>query len=168
MSAQSEAIVATLLEDDYDQHMKAYNRVQKWDGAHSTFQNLLGLKQKQLGLMHKMGQAISYERALARVGLTRQDVDKPIYGDTIGATDNFKGTRPRKVCNSHGCSQAEKYSPETDKCPRCDGPLSDVNVGYAQHQLRATYARHIFGVKTKDGRRVWFKEPVAPSNAPAA
>jgi len=159
--SKAQDIVDQMLDEAYDEHVKAHERVQKWDKAHDTYKKLHTLKHKSMGLFRELGRSIGYERALARVGLTRADVSHPITGAAIGATHNFKKTRPAKVCKRTYCDMAHK--PQTGEvCGQCGEPLTAVQVPISPSDLRGKLANHIVGVETQDGRRVWFDEPLPP------
>lgn len=158
----SKAIVAELLEDDFDAHVKAHERVQHWHGAHSTFGDLYALKQKSLGLMKEMGRAIAYERELARNGIKKDDVENYIYGSQIGSTHNFKLSRPVRRCKNVYCKDRGPKPEDQAECLTCGDPLKTEQVPYSPSDLYSKFAKHIMGVETKDGRCVWFDEPVPP------
>lgn len=163
---KADKIVDKLLEDgeQLDAHVKAHERVQKWDNAHASYQKLYPMKLKAMDLFRQMGRAIGYERALAKVGLSKEDVASRIHGAQIGATHNFKGQRTAKFCkDTQYCAQGRTKRKQTGQvCGDCGGPTEDGKVGYAPSELRMRYANYIFGVETNDGRRVWFDEPVPP------
>lgn len=159
--SRAKNIVEKMLGESYDEHVKAHELVQKWDRAHDSFGKLYNLKHKSLGLMKELGTSIGYERALAHVGLNREDVSHQIYGAQIGSIDNYKKTRPAKVCQQPYCGAGRR--PQTgEACSDCGEPLADVEVPLSFSDLHRNYARHILGVETNDGRRVWFDEPVPP------
>jgi hypothetical protein len=87
--SKAEEITAVMLEDDYDEHVKAHQMVQKWDNAHGSYVELAKLKRKSHELFREMGQAISLDRALAHKGLKRGDVEHFLRGNQIGSTDNY-------------------------------------------------------------------------------
>lgn len=148
-----------MLEDDYDAHVKAHERIQTWDKAHASARQLLGLKQKSLAKFRELGVAIGYERALAKVGLRREDVSHPIYGAQIGSIDNYKKTQPAKA--------AKKPQPLTSEvCRECGEPLTLKQVPLSFTDLHNKMSRHMLGVETNDGRRVWFDEPLPPTFEP--
>lgn len=155
-------IVKDLLEDDYDAHVKAHQHVQKWDGAHSTFKELYRLRKKSMGLYREMGRAIGYERALARMGLKREDVQMPITGAQIGSTHNYKQTRPVRRCKNIHCNMRRPMPEEQQQCPNCGEELKTVQTPWSMSELRDKLGRHILGVETKDHRFVWFDRPVPP------
>ena len=170
-------IVQTLLEDDYDQHVKAYRQVQKWDRAHGSYQELVGRWAERDRLFKEVGHAIALDRALAHKGVTRDEVARYLYGAAIGATDNYKGTVPAKICRDRYCelrslggagnvyadSRLAKYQPvDLEKCPGCGNPLELTSKSISPSELRGKYARHIMGVELEDGHKVWFNEPIPP------
>ena len=61
---RAEDVVNQMLEADYDAHIKAHERVQKWDKAHGTYQELAQKKAEAAKLFQQLGRSISYERAL--------------------------------------------------------------------------------------------------------
>lgn len=157
-----------MLESDYDEHVKAHQLVQKWDGAHRTFADLYALKQKSMGLMKEMGRSIAYHRALARAGLKREDVARPISGGAIGATHNYKVKMPAKMCRDTYCSgKLKPQSEEAEVCGACGGQLDTVQVPIPPNHLRGKLANHIVGVELNSGRFVWFDEPIPPQPAAA-
>ena len=161
--SRAKKIVDTMLDENYDEHVKAHKLVQKWDNAHDSYGKLLALKHKSMGLFREMGTAIAYERALARVGLKRDDVAKRIRGDAIGATHNYKIKMPVKVCTDEYCSWRGKPQPKnTEVCGSCGNPVKDEMVPTPPSVLRGRLASHMVGVETKDGRRVWFDQPIPP------
>jgi len=160
------ALVKMMLEDDYDAHVKAHERIQTWDKAHASARHLLGLKMKSLDLFRELGRSIGYERALARIGVSKQDVSHPIYGAQIGSIDNYKKTHPVKKCKtwSYHCKLAGKVQPlNREVCPECKEPLETVQVPYSFTDLHDKMSRYMLGVETNDGRRVWFDEPLPPT-----
>ncbi len=165
-SMEADKLVSSMLEDgeQLDAHVKAHGRVQKWDKAHSTYQDLYAKHLKARALFAEMGRSIGYERALARAGISRADVANQIHGAQIGATHNFKGQRNAKVCkDTQYCAQGRMRRKQTGEvCGDCGGPTMDALVPYAPSDLRGRFANYMFGVDTNDGRRVWFDEPLPP------
>lgn len=148
-------VVNTLLEADDE-------RVRKWDKAHQTYRELYKKHVQARDLFHQLGRSISYERALARAGVNKEDVERPLTGDQIGATHNYKQTRPVKVCQNTYCGAGRR--PQTgEACRECGEPLTTVQMPYSPSDLRSKMAKHIVGVLLKDGRYVWFNEPL-PDN----
>ncbi len=156
-------IVTRMLEDDYDAHVKAHrqHKVAKWDKARATYQDLGAKKAEAAKLFSQLGTSIGYERALAQVGLRREHVARPIYGNQIGATHNYKKTAPVKMCQDEYCDMARKPQ-GGDECGRCGGPLAVTQARVSPNELRGKYARHMVGVETTDGKYVWFDEMVPP------
>lgn len=152
-----------MLEDDQNAHVKAYQKVQTWDNAHRSTKELFALKQKSLDLFRELGRSIAYERALAHVGIDKKDVSSPIYGAQIGSIDNYKRTKPIKACTDHRCPVYLKPQSGEDCRGGCGNPLVVKNVPISLSDLRTKLANHMLGVELNDGRRVWFKEPVAPN-----
>jgi hypothetical protein len=161
----SALIVAALLEDDFDQHVKAWDKVQKWDKAHGTVQNLLSLKRQALDKMREVGRSIGYHRALARVGVRKEDVSHQIYGAQIGSIDNYKKTRPVRKCANGYCSNRLPQPESQEKCLDCGEPLVTKQMPFSFTDLHNKLAHHMLGVELNDGRRVWFDEPVPPMSA---
>jgi hypothetical protein len=159
----AEQIVDKLLEDgeQQDAHVKAYDRMQKWDNAHGSYQKLYPMKLKAMQLFREMGTAIAYERALAQVGLTKEEVAHTIRGAQIGSTHNFKGTRNVNACADEYCGERGKPQ-KGDKCSACGSVLAPKQIRYSPTDMHYRYPRHIFGVETKDGRFVWFTQPIPP------
>lgn len=155
-------LVQALLDGDYDAHVKAYDRVQKWDKASSTYQEIAKQKLQAADLFTELGLSISYERALAHAGLTRADVARPIYGSQISRTHNYKKTRTVRRCANLYC-QDRKPKPESQEtCLTCGEPLVTGQMPYSFRDLHDKMPRHMMGVETNDGRRVWFDEPLPP------
>lgn len=161
--SKPESIVNALLEVDHDAHMKAYDRVQKWDKAHSSYKDLWKLKQKAHAKFREIGTAVGYERALARAGLTHADVSRQIYGNQIGATHNYKKTMPVTICRDSYCQLAGKPRPaQTEVCGSCGTAMKQEQMRIPPSVLHGKLARHMVGVVTNDGRNVFFDEPVPP------
>ncbi len=156
------SIVKALLEDDFDGHVKAHARVKKWDQAHDTYQKLSAKKREAAAVFQELGQSIGYERALAKVGLSREDVSHTIAGAQIGSIDNYRKTHPAKQCQREGCSKKVHSFSTEHVCPTCEEPMSTIQTRMSFTDLHGKYGQHIVGVETNDGRRVWFDEPVAP------
>ena len=174
---KAEQVVATMLEGDFDQHVKAHQRVQKWDNAHRSFQELMALKAKSMDLFKQTGEVIGIEQALAHKGIERAEVKRFFRGAEIGAIDNYKGTVPAKICRDRFCAfrslwgegntfpdsaRAKFQSADLEACPGCGKPLELVAKSISPSELRGKYARHILGVELNDGHKVWFDKPVAP------
>jgi hypothetical protein len=177
MSMKAEQIVNAMLEADFDAHVKQHDRIQKFDKAIGSYKNLAGLKSQAQVVFNELGQALSFERALAYKGLNREDVERYIYGGQLGATDNYKGTVPAKVCRNQHCElrslwgeghvypqgMRAAYQPmETEVCRGCDGPLETTARKIPPSDLRGKFAQHIVGVELKDGRKVWFDDLIPP------
>lgn len=163
--SRAQAVVNTMLGEAYDEHVKAHERIKTWDKAMGSYKKLHALKHKSLDLFKQLGTSMAYERALARVGLTRKDVSHPIYANQIGSIDNYKKTRPVKKCKtwSYHCKLAGKVQPlNREVCPECNEPLETVQVPYSFSDLQKI-PRHMLGVETNDGRRVWFDDMIPPS-----
>lgn len=163
--SRAQNLVNRMLESEYDEHVKAHNLVQTWDKAYASSKELMGLKTKALDLFRELGRSVGYERQLAKVGLRKADVEEYIRGAQLGLTDNYKRSRPVKMCNDKWCSTAKRGRPlplSTEKCPDCGNEVTDAEVPISLSHLRDKMADYIVGVVTKDGRRVWFDEPVAP------
>jgi hypothetical protein len=160
---KADQIVTAMLENDHDEHVKAHQLVQKWDGAHRTYKDLAVLKRKSMDLFREFGQGISFERALAYKGLTRADVARWLTGEMVGATHNYKRSTPAKACKNTYCKMAHKPQPvEQADCPACQEPLVDIMQPTSLSDLRGKLAKYYVGVETHDGRKVWFDEPVPP------
>lgn len=106
---------------------------QKWDDAHTTFQKLWDLTLQKQKTMSELGRSIAYNRALAHVDLTRNDVQATIRADDV-------------------------Y--ETTPLP-AGHPLQNIRRRFAKK-----YPNAIVGVQTKDGREVFFNEPLPPEYGP--
>lgn len=133
---------------------------EKWDNAWDSYRKLYGLKQKSMSLFQEMGRAIQYERALARAGVKKSDVHHPITAEAIGATHNYKGKRPMKICIAPNCTH-KPLPPTVQQCPNCGGEMTDTMVPWAASDLRTKIPKHIVGVELNDGRYVWFDQPLS-------
>lgn len=160
--SKAQDIVTSMLEADHDEHIKAWDRIQKWDKAHSTYHDLAVQKAKAQDLFRELGRSIGYERALAHVGLTRADVSHQIYGNQIGSIDNYKQTRAVRQCANFHCRDRRPYPETQDVCPTCEEPLQTKQMRYSFSDLHGKFARYMLGVELNDGRRVWFREPLPP------
>lgn len=163
MSA-AEEIVDIMLETQHDAHVKVYDRLKHWDGAVESFKKLMALKKQAMEKMTQLGTALGYERALAYAGLEKADVSHPIRGANAYG---YSGTEQIKGCKNPNCDQRfERFNRrshrpmEQENCAECGGPLTVLSVPISKQRLEMVYGRHIVGVETKDGRKVWFKEPV--------
>jgi len=160
--SKAQDIVDQMLDEAYDAHVKAHERVQKWDKAHGSYQKLWKLKRKAHDLFREMGRAVGYERALAHVGLSREDVAHPIRGGQVGATHNYKVKMPVKVCRDQYCNLNGKAQPkQTEVCGSCGNEVKTEMVPTPPSALRGKLASYIVGVETNDGRTVFFPEPVS-------
>ncbi len=163
----AEKVVSILLEDDgHSEHMKGWDRLQKWNGAHDTFQHLADLERKRAALYREMGQSIALERVMATYGFTKADVTHWITGAQVGATSNYKRTIPTTVCpsSSFHCSLGGKPVKNHDQegCPQCGERLKTVQRPVSPHDLRTKYARWYVGVLLNDERTIWFNDPIPP------
>lgn len=150
-----------MLEADHDQHVKAYQRIKSWDNAHSSYRDLYALKVKAMEKYKEIGRALAYERALASIGVSREEVAHVIRADQIGATHNYKRTVPSKQCRTSYCDRQIKHFPaHAEKCPSCQEPLTPSNKTLTQSDLRGKYAAYWVGVETQDGRTIMFDSPV--------
>jgi hypothetical protein len=151
--SKAEHIVNTLLET-----------TEKWDNAHRTFKELFGLEKKRHELYKEMGRSIEYHRALAHKGLKKEDVARPLVGANIGATHNYKLGLSAAKCVNQWCGLKDKYQPDTQElCPECHQELVPAQRPISPSDLRGKLAKHIVGVETKDGRTVFFDEPLHPA-----
>jgi hypothetical protein len=152
--SKAEHIVNTLLETG-----------EKWDKAHKSFIDLFRLEKKRHALFKEMGRSIEYERALAHAGVKKADVARPLVGANIGATHNYKQALPAAMCKNQWCKMNNKHQPDTlENCADCGQPLVPSVRPISPSDLRGKFAKYIVGVETKDGRRVFFNEPL--SDAP--
>jgi hypothetical protein len=122
---KAQDIVNSMLEADFDAHVKAHERIQKWDKAHATYQDLAQKKAQAQELFTQLGRSIGYERALARIGIEKADVSHQIYGAQIGSIDNYKkATKTIKACPQTPlkCSRAGRPQSGED-CEGCGEPL---------------------------------------------
>jgi len=152
-------LVRQLLEDN-DEHVKAYQRIQHWDRAKDAYDKLHGLKQQAKRKFIELGDSISYHRALGRVGLRREDVLHQVYGANA---EGYDKTFPVRQCRNVHCNNRTRRPLDQDTCADCGEPLRTVQRSIPRDKLRLLYSRHLLGVDTKDGRRVWFDEPIAPT-----
>jgi hypothetical protein len=141
---------------------KLLETTEKWDNAHRTYKDLFRLEKKRHELYKEMGRSIEYHRALAHKGLRREDVARPLVGAGIGATDNYKNGLPAAMCKNQWCKMLNKHQPDTlENCPECGQALAPSIRPISPSDLRGKFARYIVGVETKDGRKVFFDEPLS-------
>ena len=142
-------------------------KLSKWDAAHESMQKLIVLNKRRDELFRELGKAIAIERQLERLGIKREDVSRWMYGNAIGATDNFKGNHKVKMCVSDrwGCKGLvrRRFPDHVEKCPHCDADLVWQDMRITPSELRGRYARHLMGVVTNDEKKHWFQEPVSPA-----
>lgn len=163
MSQKAEQLVKEILEaEQQDAHVKAHERIQKWDKAHATYQDLAAKKAQAAKLFAELGRSIGYERALARIGVDKSEVSHQIYGAQIGSIENYKKTRPVRQCANFHCRDRRPYPESQENCPTCDEPLQTRQMRYTFSDLHGKLANHMLGVELNDGRRVWFDEPLPP------
>lgn len=160
----AEMIVNAMLGEAYDEHVKAHERVKKWDDAHALYKDLAATKAKAAKLFAQLGVTIGYERALARVGVDKAEVSSQIYGAQIGSTENYKKTRPIRQCANFLCRDRRPQPETQERCPTCDEPLQTREMRYTFSDLHRKFANHMLGVELNDGRKVWFDEPVPTRN----
>jgi hypothetical protein len=159
---KAQQIVNVMLETDFDAHVKAHERVQKWDKAHATYQDLAAKKAQAAKVFAELGRSIGYERALARVGVDKSEVSHQIYGAQIGSVENYKKTRPVKRCKNVYCRDRAPKPESQETCLECGEPLQTEQMRYSFTDLHGKLAHHMLGVELNDGRRVWFDEPLPP------
>lgn len=135
----------------------------KWHKVYSHYRNeLWPLLQKRHKLEREIALSLAYNHALAEVGLTPEDVERTIHGGQIGATHNYKNKQEVKRCPDNYCDLHFKNQPaNAERCPRCDSQLEPATVPISASDLRKKFSNHIVGVETKDGRTVFFKEPLS-------
>lgn len=161
--SDANVIVGKLLEDDHDQHMKAWNRVQKWDQAHASYKEMAGLKKQAYSLFLELGQALAVERALAHLGLSKEDVSHYITGAGASATHNFKRDEPVTLCMNNYCRQYNRPMKQTSvDCHECGQPLTTTQRRVPLSDFRNKYTNYVVGAELRDGRTVMFKEPIPP------
>jgi hypothetical protein len=136
------------------------SRIETLEKAVTTARQLLSLKQQSLKKFQELGRALSYELELEKVGLKKDDVAHPITGAQIGSIDNYKMKRPVRVCKNH---PLKPRAVSMEACPECGEPLQDTQIPISFTYLHKELSRHILGVETNDGKRVWFAKPVSPS-----
>lgn len=164
MSQEAEQLVKEILEaEQQDAHVKAHERIQKWDKVHAAYQDLRAKKEQAAKLFAELGRSIGYERALARVGVDKSEVSHQIYGAQIGSVENYKKTRPVKRCKNVYCRDRSPKPETQETCLECGEPLQTEQMRYNFTDLHGKLAHHMLGVELNDGRRVWFDEPVSPS-----
>jgi hypothetical protein len=136
MPNRPETIVNTLLEaEQLDAHVKAYDRIKSWDGAYSTYHDLRAKHLKARALFDKMGVSIAYERALAKVGLAKDQVDAPIRLNSF-----LNSTLPKEMP-----AKAREI---------CLLALQRMRHGGGM------WGNVIIGARGNDGASYWFDEPV--------
>lgn len=165
VTERAQAIVNDMLGEAYDEHVKAHERVQHWDKAHATYQDLLQKKREAAKLFRELGRSIGYERALARIGVDKSQVSHQIYGAQIGSIDNYKKTRPVRQCSSFHCKDRRPYPETQERCPTCEEPLETRQMRYSFTDLHGKLANAMLGVELNDGTRVWFDEPLLPQQS---
>ena len=134
-------------------------------GACKSIRHLYGLKQKAVDIFKHAIKALDYEHALEEVGLKPSDVDHRLYGNMIGATHNYKGTEPVRVCTDEYCRNGRlkmNLKPVHEQCPECGNATQPKDAAISPSGLKKDYAEHTMGVVTKDGRHVFFKKPLHP------
>lgn len=156
----SETLVNKLLEQDHDAHVKSWERVQKWDKAHDSYKDLHQKHLKARDVFDQLGSSIGYERALARAGLTREEVSSPVYGADVKTSSDLPFTRPSKICRVNCVSANQPMDAES--CSGCGGELVNAEAPMPLRVLNQKYARYIVGVLTNDGRKVYFKDMIPP------
>jgi hypothetical protein len=167
MDRIADKLVSVLLEDDgHSEHMKGWDRIKKWDGAVKSYADLRALQQQAEIKYREMGQALSIERALAYLGIQRTDVDEWITGAQIGATHNYKRTVPFTTCRRTMCELNGKPVKQHDQegCPNCGEQLVTTQRQVSPIDIRTKFGRYIVGVRTNDGRTLWFQDPVPPKD----
>lgn len=133
------------------------------DNAIEKWKELYALKLKLMGTYRELGRALYYERALKELGITREDVNHVIYGNQIGAIDNFKGTEVVRRCQRTQCTLfGRNQTTQNGCCASCEESLSELTVRITPVRLRVHYGRYIFGLAMNDGRHLFLKEPIAP------
>lgn len=156
-----------MLEDGHDEHVKSYDRVQKWHGAAASHKQVQQKYRQMDKLQSEMGRAIAYERQLALIGVQKVNVKNGIYGKQIGATHNMHQSGIKKQvarCSDAHCQMSGRnQNPGQENCQECGSPMQAVQVPYQPNELRDKYGGYMFGVELKDGTIKWFKEPVAPN-----
>ena len=159
---QPDKIVDKLLEND---------KFKKWDNAYQRSKRLYGLEQKSLSVFQEMVRSIGYERALAKHGIKKTDVAHCLVGAQIGATHNYKGKMPAKFCTNEYCDNGRMKRPlksvhygagDAPICPSCQQAVTTGETPISPSHLRDKMAKHIVGVETKDGKFIFFDEPLRP------
>jgi hypothetical protein len=158
---ESQELAAVLVEGEEDQ--KAKDLLAKWDKAHAKYAELAAQKRAAAKIFSELGQAISLDRELARLGLQRTDVEGFIEGRAIGATDNYKHETPIKVCMKSWCGlHGKAQGLDLTTCAECGEPLTGSVKKTAPSDLRGKFSNHFVGAELKDGRKVWFRNLVPP------
>lgn len=175
---KAQELVTVLIEAEQDERVKAEQLLQHWDKTHQAYVELSKMRRKVNNLHGELGQTISFNRELARLGLKWAEVLHFIRGDQIGAVDNYKRETPAKICRNSGCSlrsergegsvyfkgHKARYQPaEAENCAGCDEPLEATTRSTSPSDLRGKFAKYYVGAGLKNGRKVWFQEPVPPS-----
>lgn len=162
MSTQAQQLADEILEA-YDEHVKAHDRIQKYDRAMGSWKKLAKLHGERDRLEKELAHGLASERALAYVGLKREDVARWIYAGQLGATDNYKKEFPVHACANSWCSARGQQRPLSQEvCRDCDTPLKTVMKPISRGDLQGKFGKYLVGVETRDGRRVWFDEMVPP------
>ena len=159
---QPETVVSKLLEND---------EFKKRDNAYQSGKKLYALKQKSLGIFQEMIRSLGYERALAKHGIKKEDVAHCLVGAQIGATHNYKGKRPAKFCTNEYCDNGRLKRPlknvgrgagNDEICPSCQQKVTTGETPISPSHLRDKMAEFIVGVETKEGKYIFFDEPLRP------
>jgi len=159
---QPEAIVNRLLENE---------KFKKWDNAYQSGKRLYALKQQSLNIFKEMVRSLGYERALAQHGIDKKDVAKCLVGAHISATHNYKGKMAAKFCTNQHCDAGSTKRPlkvtipgqqGQPTCPYCHYDVTSGQTPISPSHLRDKMANFIVGVETKEGKFIFFDEPLRP------
>lgn len=161
--SKGQELAVVLLEGDEEQ--KANDIIAKWDRAHASYLELAAKKREARRVFNELGASIGLNRELARLGLKWEDQLHFIRGDQVGATDNYKREMPAKICHNQWCGLRMKYQPvDMIECPECKEALTGTLKRTTPSDLRTKLAGFYVGAELKDGRKVWFKDPVPPKH----
>jgi hypothetical protein len=118
------------------------------------------LHKKRDSLMRERASRVALNQALAQAGIPEQDMASVIVGAQLGRTDNYKRSVPTKVCQSRYCELKGRPQGDFENCDECGEPLVASTRQLSFSDLHGDMANSIVGVVTRDGRRVFFDQPV--------
>jgi len=129
---------------------------------YGAMRELWPLHRQRDRLMRERAKRLALNAALEKAGIPEQDMAEVICGAQLGRTDNYKRTMPVKVCQSRFCDLKGRPQGggQHDTCDECGEPLAVTTRPINFSDLHGDMANAIVGVVTRDGRRVFFDEPV--------